>query len=129
MKLSLMFFNTTCLGFAITNYTEVSVSLNNKQNLLCPNFGNRTENFYLNESNFKSFIVGLEVHCLYHCMMEDKCLSYNFGPNPSGHGMICELSSADRFSEKGKLLPRADFSHRGLVVGRHFFCKPRFLIL
>ena len=64
------------LYFAIFHCATASSSFGNSRGISCPNSGKSTKNF----SIFMTFTVELEVHCLYQCMVESQCLSYNYGP-------------------------------------------------
>ena len=121
MTNAVLSFRLIFLCFAVINYATTNSSFANSRDISCPNFGKRTKNFYLNSSIFMTSTVELEVRCLYQCVVEDQCLSYNYGPNSAGDGFTCELSGTDRFSGRDNFVSKIGFSHRGLVVSKQIY--------
>ena len=124
MKSNPLFLNLISFSFIAINYPEIIDSSSITSRIVsCPNFGRKTKDVFLNASIFVTFTVELEIHCLHKCLVDDRCISYNYGPH--GDRFSCDLSSTDRFSDKDNFVSKAGYIHRGIVVGvlQHGSCN------
>ena len=91
----------------------------NNQNIRARNFGKQFVNYYLNASIFKSLNVESELQCLFECVANSYCTSYNYVWPSVNVAAICGLSKTDRFLNRDNFTRAIGFSHRGVVVSKN----------
>ena len=70
----------------------------------------------LNGSVIREMEVDSEVSCQLHCVKENGCLSYNFGPNENKKEFNCQLSNSDQFLGLNNFTEDHGFLYRGVKV-------------
>ena len=81
------------------------------------NFATAKEGWKLNASVIKEIHVESESACMFECVNEDRCRSYNFGIiiNKAGR-FLCQLGDSDRFAGFGNFTADDNFKYRGMQV-------------
>ena len=113
-----------CLALCLLPYetfvfhfcTALSTNFIISQNLRARNFGKLLTDSFLNVSIFASFPVKSELQCLFECVVESGCKSYNYGRPSNAVTTQCLLSSTDRFAGRENLTRLVGFNHRGITV-------------
>ena len=87
-----------------------------KPDLKALNFAKQIRGRRLNGSVTREMEVGSEVSCQVHCVEQNGCLSYNFGPNENKKRFKCQLSNSDRFVGLKNFTEGHEFLYRGVQV-------------
>ena len=119
MKTSNLDLFLPCLVFVICSCKAMNANFVNNQNIRARNFGKQFVNYYLNASIFKSLNVESELQCLFECVANSYCTSYNYGWPSVNVAAICGLSKTDRFLNRDNFTRAIGFSHRGVVVSKN----------
>ena len=81
------------------------------------NFAEAKERRKLNGSLIKQVDVMSEDDCHFQCVLNERCLSYNFGNTKNKSGIfVCELSDSDRFLDVGNFTEDDNFKYRGVTL-------------
>ena len=70
----------------------------------------------LNGSLIKETEVNSEISCQFACVMESRCLSYNFGSAEGKKRFKCQLSDSDRFVGIRNFTEDGELIYRGIQV-------------
>ena len=80
------------------------------------NFAKEIGGRRLNGSVIREVEVDSESSCGLQCVKENRCLSYNFGPNENKKRFKCQLSNSDRFVGLKNFTEDHEFLYRGIKV-------------
>ena len=109
LSLLLLLGLTVCVGTRISEPNPEAV-----------NFAHPIEGRRLSGSVLRELKVDSEESCLFECINEKKCLSYNVGSANSTENNAkrfkCQLSDSDRFASFANFTEDKDFKYGGLQV-------------
>ncbi|PFX21595.1 Vesicular glutamate transporter 2.1 [Stylophora pistillata] len=78
------------------------------------NFAKAINDQKLDGSVLRDFEVASEISCLFECISEDRCFSYNFLPIDGKAANRCQLSGSDRFVSYGNFIKEDGALYRGI---------------
>ena len=107
--------------------TVYGISRISRSDLKAVNFAKAIVGYKLNGSLIKEIEVDTERSCQVACVCDEKCQSYNFGPNngtntpkQNAERFICQLSNSDRFVGFANFSEDKEFIYKGRQVKLKF---------
>ena len=72
---------------------------------------------YLNITSLRTDLVEHETDCVFACLKNPSCFSYNLAAYPDINGkLLCELLPSEKYNNSDKFAPSQVFHHFSIVV-------------
>ena len=107
-----------CLLF-LAGTTVYGISRISEPDLQAVNFAKPIHGRKLTGNVIREIQVDSEDPCIFECVEEEKCISYNFEFETSKNkteGFKCQISNSDRFVSIGNFTEDGDFKYIGIQV-------------
>mgnify|MGYP001796479934 FL=1 len=76
---------------------------------------NTIHNSVLVGSAIATYHVSDELQCSHKCLMDNRCLSFNYGIKTSTKANSCEINSSNELLDRGNLIRSSQFNYYGSV--------------